>query len=129
MICLDSSFIVDILRRRESALKKLKELREEEIFATAISEYEILNGAYLGDCSNEKIKNISSFFNSVAVHNFDSNAALIAAEIRSDLIKHGKEIEENDCMIIGTAISNNCKTIITNDNQFKRINELKVINY
>lgn len=129
MICLDSSFLIDILNGKKEALKKLEEIKEEDTFTTSISEFEILTGAYNKNYSNEKIKKIVSLFNGISVHSFDSNASLRASIICSDLVKKGMEIEDKDCMIAGTALSNNCKTIITNDKHFKRINELKVISY
>jgi len=130
MICLDSSFLIDVLNNKESAIKKLKEIKDEKAIATSISEYELLNGAYLKNYSKVKIENIVSLFNGIQVYFFDSNAALIASRIYSELIKEGKEIDDRDCMIAGIAISNGCKEIITkNTKHFERINGIKAVSY
>jgi predicted nucleic acid-binding protein len=130
MICLDSSFLIDILKGKKEALAKAAEIKEEDSFTTSICEYEIMVGAYLGDYSKEKIEKAVSLLNGIPVHNFDSNSALTASSIHAELVKTGKEIEEKDCMIAGTALSNGCKTILTkNIEHFKRIKELKVISY
>jgi len=129
MICLDSTFIIDFLRGKEEAVKKMEELRNKKVFTTSITEYEIMLWEYLHNLSNDKIEKAVSLLNSIPIYNFDTNAALSASLTSAELIKKGKEIEESDCMILGIILSNGCNEIISNDNHFKRINELKVINY
>jgi len=130
MICLESSFLIDVLKGKKEALEKLKEIREEETFTTSICEFEVMVGAYIKDYSEKNLRKAVSLLNSIPVYNFDSNSALKASQIFADLIKKGNEIENADCMIAGVSLSNDCNIIITKDvEHFKRIKELKVIDY
>jgi len=130
MKCLDSSFIIDFLFEVKEAVELFKKIKDDRIFTTSISEYEVLVGAYLEDYSTKKIEKIVSFFNAIPVLNFDTNSALMASQIASDLIKKGKTIEDEDCLIAGVIFSNDCNEIVTkNIKHFERIPELKVLSY
>jgi len=130
MICLDSTFIIDLLLNRENAIKKLGEIKGRKSFTTAITEYEVMAGAYFKNYSSKKIEKIVSLFNSIPVLSFDSNAALMASDIAAELSKSGKSIGGQDCMIAGIMLSNNCNEIITgNKKHFERIPQIKASSY
>jgi len=130
MICLETSFLIDVLKGKKEALEKLKEIKEEKTFTTSICEYEVMVGAYLKSYSDENLKKAVSLLNAIPIFNFDTNSALKASQIFASLVKNGKEIESEDCMIAGISLSNDCNEIITRDiEHFKRIKELKVTGY
>ena len=128
MICLDSTFLIDILRGKEIALNKFNELKEEKLVTTQINVYEILKGVY---GKSEKANNSAKSLLLSLIHldlNFDD--AKYSAKIANRLENIGKKIGEMDSLIAGIMLSNNCNKIITrNSKHFSIIKELDVIEY
>lgn len=130
MICLETSFLIDMLKGRKEAFEKLREIKDKKTFTTSVCEYEVMLGAYLGNYSEKRLREAVSLLNAIPVYDFESNSALKASQICAELISKGEQIEDTDCMIAGIAISNGCNVVLTkNIEHFKRIKELKVIGY
>ncbi|MFH1316730.1 MAG: PIN domain-containing protein [Candidatus Woesearchaeota archaeon] len=125
-LILDSSFIIDLLNNKIDAFKKSKEIEEKEIImTTSISVFETLKRIR----SESEIKNTKDFFKGIIVLELNKNAGLIAGDIFRELLKKGKEIDSEDCMIAGIALINNEAVLTRNVKHFKRINGLKVETY
>ena len=63
------------------------------------------------------------------IFNFGEQAAINASEIWADLKINGRMIKIMDILIGSIILTNNSKNIISNDEHFKNIQGLNVINY
>ncbi|MBI2576817.1 type II toxin-antitoxin system VapC family toxin [Candidatus Woesearchaeota archaeon] len=132
MICLDTSFIVELLRNRDAALKKLIELEEEFLVATRITVFEILFGIFLrGGFEKQKFSEAAAkILSNLMILELDELSSIRAAEIKSALVKTGGDLETTDCLIAGIMLAQNCKRIITKDkSHFERIKEIECVSY
>lgn len=58
----------------------------------------------------------------------DKEIAILGGKIYSNLVREGKEIELNDCLIAATALSYGIKKVVTrNINHFNKLKELKAV--
>lgn len=122
MKVLDSSTIIDLLNNRVS-----KEL-EDSLIVTEISYFEVLRGAEIRSNSKE-LEKTHEFFNNCKILPLTRAGTLKAAKISAELYKKGQMIEDTDCLIAGIALTNGVNIIITRDDHFSRIKELKVESY
>ncbi len=134
MRCLDSSFIVDILRNKQNAVDCLNKFydADEPVATTIICIYELISGIYqIKDKNYEKhLRIIENFLRDVVLLGLDKNSALKASQINGKLSIKGEIIEDLDILIAGICITNNCKTIVTkNKKHFDRIDGLDVETY
>jgi len=130
MICLDSSFLIDFLRNKKEAVEKISAL-EESFGISAVSVFEVMLGFYLDNADNsKKSEKFKELVENTEVLNLDLNSAILSSKISSDLSRKGEKIDELDCLIAGTMLSNEVNTILTGDKRhFGRIAMVKVISY
>lgn len=133
MKCVDTTYIIHLLRKHEGALRKSEELDlEGNIITTEINVYELFYGIYKskGIKTNKRIRKLNIVLDKLEILPLDHKASLKAAEIAGELSKKGLEIGSHDCMIAAIMLSNGCNTIITdNVEHFKRIKNLNVETY
>ena len=131
MVCLETSFLVDILRGKEQARQLLENLEKgrDALTIASPSIMELVNGAIL----NPKVKNekdkVISFLSSFSVLTFDKDSSIMAGEIEADLTRRGQDIETEDIMIGAIAKQNGEKLITKNIKHFERIKGLEVQGY
>jgi len=80
---------------------------------------ELSVGAYLSqkkDALDKTLKIIST----TSVINLDKEIALLGGQIYSNLVREGKEIELNDCLIAATALSSGIKKLVESLTSFFR---------
>ncbi len=134
MVCLDSSAIIDILRKRlDLEQLKIKCGKDEIIKIPSPAIIKVIRGLYLDQNipnvrENEKDK-INKLFSSFPILNFDKNCAIEIGEMKADLINMGEKIDIEDIMIGVIAKQNGEKLITRNVKHFERIKELEVEGY
>ncbi|MCK5608838.1 type II toxin-antitoxin system VapC family toxin [Candidatus Pacearchaeota archaeon] len=128
MRCVDTDFLIEILSDEPGVLKLVNDLDDnKEYFTTAVSEFELLAGAYqLGKTRLKAAKLLLSRF---YIFEFDKFAADEAARIYSELRKKGKEIPMRDAMIAGIAKVHGCSVVTRDKNHFKRVPDLKLVSW
>ena len=127
---LDTNFIVDFLKDQGNAKSKMQQLIDNQISfkITAPSIFELWGGlVFLNKGDKEKIKIISLLKDQIT-YSLNNESAEEAGKIFGELKKRGLEISPLDSMIAGIAKINNQK-IITNDEHFKRIEGIEIVNY
>lgn len=113
----DTGILIDILDGNESVRKRLEQF-DEKISTTVISKYELLKAP-----KEDKARDL---LNALDVYSFDGTAPGAAAKIFKHLKGNGKMINELDILIASIAIAHD-ELLITKDNDFKRIEHLKVL--
>jgi predicted nucleic acid-binding protein len=117
---LDTNFLIDILKDKENALKKLDELRERK--EPLIVPPGVLYELYTGLESEEEVKRIKNELNRAEL---TPPVEKEAARIRKSLVKEGEPISSVDYLIGGTARRLNEK-ILTNDKHMERVPEVEI---
>ena len=133
MILLDTTFLIDILKRRDNAISKIIELSKEEKLATTyINIYELLLGIYsIKDIYHErKLQDIEKLLERLEVFTLNKQSTINSAKIGGGLALKGQIIGDTDNMIAGIALANNINVLVTRDAEhFKRIEGIKVLTY
>ncbi|MBI4140262.1 PIN domain-containing protein [Candidatus Woesearchaeota archaeon] len=129
MTCLETTFLIDLLRGKENVnnLKEELERTESSLSITPISIMELWIGATIKSSDKEK-ERILALIDAVEVLNFDVESAKEAGEIDVSLTKQGMPIEITDVMIAGIAKTHHEK-LVTRDAHFARIPGLRVLKY
>lgn len=125
--CLDSDFLISILRGEEAVKKKIAEIDEEgKAFTVSINAFEILYGALRSSKKEKNLKEAKRLLNSLDILTLDYKAAEKAGEIQSNLTEKGKGIGLKDLFIASAAITNKCTLVTKHTKHFPKIGELKL---
>ena len=128
---LDSTFLIDILRKDSKALEKALEIEDNPfIFTTEANVFEIITGIKKDVDENRAISDLETLLNKINVLPLDHKGAIKAGLISRKLRSKGNIIDDIDCLTAGILLTNGCNTIVTrNVKHFDRIDELKVESY
>lgn len=131
MVCLDSTFVIDLLRGEEDiwAVKEKLDRSNESIMIAVPTIIEITKGLYLNNMRPNEREKVEEIFSSLVILNLDHKSATLAGKIEAELIRHGKQIDLEDIMIASIAITNNQRLITRNVKHFKRIKGLEIESY
>ena len=130
MTCLETSFLIDLLRGKQEihALKDELDMTETTLTVAAPSIMELWSGAMLAKVSAAEKEKINALITSLEVIPLDESGAKEAGEIEADLVRRGLSIETEDVMIAGIARVRGEK-VVTRDEHYARIPGLKIIKY
>lgn len=129
MVCLETSFLIDLLRERSGARELAQQLsKETRLTVAAPSVMEVWSGACLAKASVEEKHKVNELLQSVEILPLDERSAKWAAEIEYSLISQGTSMQLADVQIAAIAQING-ETLITRDGDFSRIAGLKLLKY
>ncbi|MBI1973606.1 PIN domain-containing protein [Candidatus Micrarchaeota archaeon] len=130
MACLETTFLIDLMRGKQAVVSLMKELeRVEGHLSIAVpSIMELWRGACLKVSAKEK-EQVNQLLESMEViHSLDPQSAKEAGEIEAELRRKGITIETEDIMIAGIARSNREK-LVTRDQHFAQVDGLNLLKY
>lgn len=132
MVCLDTTFLIDWLRGRETARRKYDEFRNsrnepEKLAISIISAYELEKGARLSKKPTD-LKIVTDLLSELVILELDKSSVEVASQIYLDLSRRGKLVGEFDIIIAATCIVGN-HALVTNDNDFDQIRGLTKLPY
>jgi len=120
MHILDSSIIIELIGGSELGRKAITAINEEHLATTVISMVEVLEG------TNGKIDiAAASFFDSIPILSLDIESAIECIKIQKALKRNGTPLGRADLFIAGICKKNDA-TLVTCDNGFKKVNNLKI---
>ena len=130
MVCLETSFLIDLLRGIEHAVKRMNDLEQtsESITITAPSIVELATGAALAQSPRER-ELLQELISTVSVLTLDKESALLAGEVNAKLINEGQQIGAFDILIGCIAVANNEILLTRNLKHFEQIPGLRVEKY
>ncbi|MFC6723419.1 type II toxin-antitoxin system VapC family toxin [Halobium palmae] len=127
----DTSFIVDILRGDDEALVVLdvleRESRPQKV--SAITALELYEGVARSDASEAKQEEIFRVLESKHVLDADHTVMRKAGLLSGRLIRGGRRIDREDCVIAATALLEDEPVLTRNRKHFERIDGLDVEGY
>ena len=137
MILVDSTFLIDSLRKLPNVREFLIKNPTEILFTTEINIFELYLGLYSSkvleqdpDQFEMRKQRLEELILKFQVLTFRRGEALTAARILGKLYRTGKPIEFRYGLIAGIAISNGIKKVLTrNIEHFNRIEEIEVLSY
>ncbi|MFQ6129043.1 MAG: type II toxin-antitoxin system VapC family toxin [Thermoplasmata archaeon] len=128
MVCLETTFLIDLLNGKMAALAKAEELDSfgERQTVTPIAASELLFGAYLagGDYLHDALSLLDNF----TLLSFDLKACQEAGEIHSELRKRGEVLGTVD-VLIAAICRRHRERLITRDKAFAGVPGLPVETY
>lgn len=123
MIIADTDVLIDFLRGRGSAAKRVAlELETRSFGTTAITAFELRSGART---SNQR-KGIDTLLDAMTLLSFGPEEARIAADLRQQLENQGQAIGMADYMIAAVCIANHGVLLTRNRKHFERVDGLKL---
>jgi tRNA(fMet)-specific endonuclease VapC len=128
---LDTSFIIDLLRGREKAVRKIKTLEAESIASNISSPsiFELFVGISLTKKPASEKKRIMDVLESWGTLFLDSECAARGGTIHGQLIRDGQPIDPEDSMIAAIALVNDETLLTKNSKHFSRVPDLKIEDY
>ncbi len=129
MVCLETTFAIDLLRGINKEAKEklaLLERNREVLTISAPTIIELISGSILTPrIENEKEK-VIEFISSLIILDLDKDSAIKSGEIEAELTKKGEKVQIEDIMI-GAIAKHNGEKLITRDvRHFERIKGLEV---
>jgi tRNA(fMet)-specific endonuclease VapC len=125
----DTSFLVDLLRRDRSAIRRYAGFEDEDIAlaTTAITAMELYKGAYVSKNRDNltKVRTILELFTLLPV---DETVYEVFGRIAADLCLTGTPVGDFDEVIAAIALCHDGE-IITRDRHFEKIPGLTVTGY
>jgi predicted nucleic acid-binding protein len=129
MECLQTTFLVDLLKGKDSVAHLKEELTECTTFSIdAPSLMELWSGVLLATNSEKEKKKVNELLESLQILPLDANSAREAAEIEADLLRRGISVETEDIMIAAIA-KVNAETLVSRDRHYASIPGLKLLKY
>ena len=137
MTCLDSTFLIDLLRGNEPARIKYGELRSnselekdraEPLCTTIVNAYELAKGAMLTKDPEKNLKLVHELLSELVILELDLESVDVASKLYSELCGKGKLVVEFDTLIASICIANSQK-LVTNDKDFASITKLTLLRY
>jgi tRNA(fMet)-specific endonuclease VapC len=128
MPILDTSFLVDLLRRRKVALDLLAELEERgaSLCTTPITALELYRGAFLSANPERSLAAAKKLLDSLIVLPLDDEAAIVFGALSARLRSEGKKIGDFDEVIASIALARD-REIVTRDGHFREVAGIKVV--
>jgi len=128
MACLETDFLIALIRKDKDALKMLRQLVEkgENITTTPINASELFKGAYLSEKVDENLRAVRGILSRSELLEFNIAASEYYGKIYSELKERGELIGDMDILIASVAFASNEKLITKNIGHYNRIIGLEV---
>ena len=128
MPCLETDFLVALLRKEAPAISKLKELSSvgSELSITPITATELFKGAFASR-NPENVRKVEQLTLALRILAFDFFAARQAGRLLSELDKNGHKIGDFDALTGAIALRHGVTTIVSkNEKHFGKIEGVKI---
>lgn len=126
--CLDTNFLIDILRGSTEARKAYEGFAGEKIIVPSIAAFELYSGLVFSSNPDKELAAIEKELSILTITSFSKSEAFIGGQIVYQMKRKGTQISAMDAMIAATAITNGCE-LVTRDKNLAKVHGLRVINY
>lgn len=123
MVCLDTSFIIALMRRDPKAEKKLEEYVNKGVglSTTPITACELFKGAYRSKRRDLEVVKVREILSRLKVLDFSIDACEKYGKLVNDLERMGTQISDLDVMIVSLALTHNEPLVTADRDRFERI--------
>ena len=124
---LETSTIINYLKGHSKTVDIINDL-EGELSSSFICMAELYEGIFRVEDKKEQEKGVLDFFSGFSdIFSVNDEVAKKFGQIRADLKKKGKVIEDLDIFIAATCLVNNLTLVTSNVRHFKRIEGLHIL--
>lgn len=126
-MCLDSDFLIAVMRGERDAVRRAKEFDAEKVqkATTPVNVFELYLGAHLSKRRRENLDMVKDLLFSIKILDLDEESCEMAGGIAATLKKAGRPIGVRDSMIAGMARRFDQTLITRNAEHFSRVKGLK----
>lgn len=127
----DTSFIIDLLRNKISAVDKLEEIekKKDSQIVTTPTIFELVVGIMMSSFPENEKSKIIEILKKFSILPLSLEESWKAGEIMGDLFKRGIPIDVIDAQISGIALYHNQIVVTRNTKHFERVNGLRIDTY
>ena len=137
MILVDTTFLIDTLRKKSDIKTFLSTHPDEILFTTELNVFELYLGIYSSkvlkkdtQLRKSRLQRLEELISRLQILHFARKEAIRSAKILGKLTRLGQKIEFRDGIIAGIALANGITKVLTkNIDHFKRIEGLSVLSY
>lgn len=131
MACLETDFLIALIRKDKCALEKLKNLLDvgERITTTPLNAAELFKGAYLSEKVAENLIMIQGIFNRLELLDFPYKAAEYYGKIFAELKERGELIGDVDILVASIVLASNEHLLTRNIKHYERVTGLKLMEW
>lgn len=115
-ICLDTSIVIALLKKKENYESFLKSLEECELYISSITVFELF-------MRKSNLEDVGKLVSQIMILPFGETEAKKASELFKKQAKEGKTVDFRDLFIAATAINNNCKIFTLDNDDFGKIKD------
>ena len=128
MVCVDTSFLIDVLEANSDARSLMEELDEERthLSVTPVTASELWVGGHLG--SRAEYESTRELLESLTWLAFTRDCARRVGELQATLVRDGMRIGIADCMIAAIALEYD-EELVTRDADFESVPDLRLRTY
>ena len=127
MKCLDSDFLIAVLRGDPQARRKLEQLDAEGRHSTtSVNSFELFYGANRSRERRKNVEEVERLLQRLDVLPFDRESSERAGEALASLAGRGRPVDFRDAMIAAVAASKGLRVVTRNADHFTRFKGLEV---
>jgi tRNA(fMet)-specific endonuclease VapC len=128
LVCLDTSFIIALMRREERAQTKLEEYTTSgtRLTTTPITVCELFKGAYKSTRREEEIQKVKVTLSFLEVLDFSVEASELYGRLMASEGLHRAPIGDLDAMIASITLTHGEDIVTSNRKHFERVEGLQV---
>ena len=123
MVCLDTDFLVDLLRLKKEAWAELEELRRDRIdlSTTPINCCELFKGAFPSDDDGIAAHGIGAMIDSLRILDIDRRSCEMFGRLSNEMQKKGSSIADFDLLVASVAMAHGESVLTRNKKHFEKI--------
>ena len=126
---LDTNIVIYTIKNKPTKVRETFKKHADQMCISSVTLMELIYGAERSSRPEENLKTIEGLAARLDGFPYEDEAAAHTGQIRSDLAKVGKPIGPYDNMIAGHARSRGLILVTNNENEFKRVSGLRLINW
>lgn len=127
MVCLDTDFLVGVLRGEDSAMGRLRDFEAEgaPLRASVITAYELMKGASISGHPDQNLASVEAILGRLDVLPLTRDEVTFASSLYSTMKRAGATVGELDILIAATVQSHG-ETLVTRDRDFDSVRPLRI---
>ena len=131
MACLDTTILIDLLRRRPDALEMLSRLENsgEDLTTTPINIIEIYTGAYRSEKSEENLEETERLIDDLILLELGREESRICGSIIAEMLSKGEPIGTMDVIAGCIALCHGERMVTRDAKHYRRIEGLNLETY